>query len=494
MAQSIQEKKSVDMDQSKSVRSVSQGTIDPQESNQLVVHQALEAIGMGRYQWQLLFSCGFGFLVDQMLLISITIIMPNAAKEFAPKYQTLLSASMYAGLFVGAVFCGLLADLLGRKMVWQLSIFGVSIVTMLAASSPNWAAVNVWTALCGLLAGGNLAIDLTVLAESLPRKWDFLLTGLASVWGLGNAITGLIAWPLVVNFCCPNGSSPKTCSRSENMGWRYLDIILGGLCLLMSIARSFALGMHESPKWLVSQGRIEEAVSSLNLISSRNKAEYRVDISHFCEASELPPKRTWFEELISIGELFRGQKKLRLMACLILLWSFVGICYPLYNVFLTYYLQAHGANLGDGSNYQTYRDLAISSVVGIPGPLLSAYLVRFRKLQHQGALLITSCICAIFAGLFTQVRTEAQNVAFSSMVNFWLNALYAVIYAYTPASLETKHRGIGCGMLMACGRLVSISAPFIATFGDVTSGVPLWISTAMYVGMGLLGLALPRLE
>jgi hypothetical protein len=37
-----------------------------------------------------------------------------------------------------------------------------------------------------------VAIDLTVLAENLPRKWDFLLTGLAFTWGLGNAITGLI--------------------------------------------------------------------------------------------------------------------------------------------------------------------------------------------------------------------------------------------------------------------------------------------------------------
>lgn len=106
--------------------------------------------------------------------------------------------------------------------------------------------------------------------------------------------------------------------------------------------------------------------------------------------------------------------------------------YPLYNVFLPYYLEAHGANLGDGSNYQTYRDLAISSVAGIPGPLLSAYFVQLRKVRHQGALFITGCICAIFAGLFTQVRTEPQNIGFSCMVNFWLNAVYAVVYAYAP--------------------------------------------------------------
>jgi hypothetical protein len=58
-------------------------------------------------------------------------------------------------LFVGAIACGLLTDILGRKTVWQLSIFGVSIATLLLASSPNWKAVNVWTALCGLFGGGN---------------------------------------------------------------------------------------------------------------------------------------------------------------------------------------------------------------------------------------------------------------------------------------------------------------------------------------------------
>jgi hypothetical protein len=38
----------------------------------------------------------------------------------------------------------------------------------------------------------KVAIDLTVLAESLPRKWGFLLSALACLWGLGNTLTGLI--------------------------------------------------------------------------------------------------------------------------------------------------------------------------------------------------------------------------------------------------------------------------------------------------------------
>ncbi|KAL4762860.1 uncharacterized protein BDW70DRAFT_149064 [Aspergillus foveolatus] len=313
----------------------------------------------------------------------------EACQSFSPQYQTLLSASLYAGLFT----------------VWQLSIFGVSIVTLLAASSPNWKAVNVWTAL--------LAIDLTVLTESLPKKWSFLFTGLACIWGLGNAITALISWPLVVSFCCPSGASAEMCTRSNNMGWRYIDIVPGSLCLIMSIARS----------WLVARGRTEDAVVALNKINFKNWAEYNADTSQFCcLPDDQISKRTWLEEISSIKELFLGRRNLRLMSCLFLLWAFVGIWY---------------------------------TTLFFP----------------RGTLFLTSCICAVFAGLFTQVRTEAQ----------------------TPLS-QTKHLGVGCGLLMACGRLVSISAPFIATFGDVMSGVPLWVSCAMYVRMGLLGLSLPRLS
>jgi hypothetical protein len=66
MTESIHEKKSEEMNRIKSARSVVQGTVDAHETNQLVVHQAIEAIGMGRYQWGLLCSCGFGFVVDQV--------------------------------------------------------------------------------------------------------------------------------------------------------------------------------------------------------------------------------------------------------------------------------------------------------------------------------------------------------------------------------------------------------------------------------------------
>lgn len=90
-----------------------------------------------------------------MLLCSIALVMPQASKEFDPKYATLLSAVQYAGLGLGAIAFGLLADLTGRRLAWQVSIFAVSIFTAVGAASPTWAALNVFVAIAAFFGGGN---------------------------------------------------------------------------------------------------------------------------------------------------------------------------------------------------------------------------------------------------------------------------------------------------------------------------------------------------
>ncbi|KAH6884854.1 putative sugar transporter [Thelonectria olida] len=468
------------------------GAASEMDYNLKQVEEVIEAIGFGKFQWMLTFSCGFGFLVDQMLLVSISLVTPQASMEFGPKYATLLSASLYAGLLLGAIVLGGLADNLGRRLVWQTSIFAVSIVSMIAAASPNWAALNAFIALLGFFGGGNLAIDLTILAESIPREWTFILSGLASIWGLGNAVSGLIAWPLLVNFGCESGSTPENCSKKDNMGWRYLYITLGGICLVMALVRALVLRSRESPRWLITVGRTQEAVDVLNNISSTNGSNYAATLDQFANAApEHVQVKSIKENLRRAAALFSGPKQARLMACLILMWALIGIAYPLYTIFLPYYLAAHGAEFGESSNYITYRDWTISSIVGIFGPFVSMYMVSSRFFKSKLSMLITGAICAAFSGAFTAVRTPAQNLAFSSMVGFWLNALYAIIYSYTPQALSVHNRGLGNGLLMAVGRLASLSAPFIATFADVTTSAPIWVSCGCYVAIGLVAMVLP---
>ncbi|UNI24496.1 hypothetical protein JDV02_010236 [Purpureocillium takamizusanense] len=164
--------------------------------------------------------------------------------------------------------------------------------------------------------------------------------------------------------------------------------------------------------------------------------------------------------------------------------------YPLYLAFLPYYLAANGAALGNSSNYITYRDFAVSSVVGIIGPAISMYMVSTR-LRSRISIAITAAACVAFAGAFTTVKSEAQNLAFSSMLGLWLNAVYSIIYGYTPQALDVEHRGLGAGLLMSMARISSLSAPFIATFADVRTSAPIWVACGCYGVIGLSALILP---
>lgn len=54
-----------------------------------------------------------------------------------------------------------------------------------------------------------------------------------------------------------------------------------------------------------------------------------------------------------------------------------------------------------------------------------------------------------------------------------------------------ENRGLGNGLLMAVGRLASLTAPFIATYSDVTTSAPIWVAGACFAAIGLIGLVLP---
>lgn len=243
------------------------------------------------------------------------------------------------------------------------------------------------------------------------------------------------------------------------MGWRYLYITLGGLGLVMSIFRSFVLHSQESPKWLAANGRVEEAVVALNSISKSNKSQHRVTHEDFdiiiSPGQTLLAHRDLRRIIQRVVNLFTGPGQLRLMGCLMVVWALIGIwyvvndplpltnltpeiccptltldsSYPLFIIFLPYYLQSHGAQLGTSSSYQTYRDWTVSSVAGIFGPFLGMAMIATPWLKSRRSIAVAALACAAFSGAFTSVKNEAQNLAFSCMINFWLNALYGIVYA-----------------------------------------------------------------
>ena len=108
--------------------------------------------------------------VPQMLAVSVGLVLPQIMKQWDVKYPSMLIAALYAGALVGAVVCGYAVDYVGRKIVWQISLFVVSIFTMIAASSPNFAALAVFIGFQTVGAGGNRKHLVRLLELSTDKR------------------------------------------------------------------------------------------------------------------------------------------------------------------------------------------------------------------------------------------------------------------------------------------------------------------------------------
>lgn len=148
-----------------------------------LVNNAIDEIGFTRYQWKLFVLNGFGYAVDSLILLIQSIIAGQAALEFHPTYANGLTIAVYIGMLVGALFWGLTADIMGRKIAFNVSLIICSVFAIAAGASPNWEVLGLFTCLSAFGGGGNLVLDTAVFLEYLPSYRQWMLTLMACWWG-----------------------------------------------------------------------------------------------------------------------------------------------------------------------------------------------------------------------------------------------------------------------------------------------------------------------
>ena len=270
-------------------------------------------------------------------------------------------------------------------------------------------------------AGGNYILDATNFLEFLPTTHAWLVTFMAVWWAVGYTITGLLAWAFMSNFSCAPDATTKTCTRADNMGWRYLHFTCGALVLVMALARITLIRMVQTPRWLISQNRDEEVIKTLNEISIKAKMPYHLTLEQLqAEGVVLhTEKSVWsaFRIKMHFKGLFQTRKLGWSTTVIFANWFVIGMVSPLYSVFLPFYLASRSANVGDDSNYTTWRDYAINQVAGLFGPVIAAALVESKLIGRRGTLAIGALITMVLQFGYTQITTPAQNLGVSAAIS-----------------------------------------------------------------------------
>ncbi|CAF5098793.1 unnamed protein product [Rotaria magnacalcarata] len=341
--------------------------------------------------------------------------------------------------------------------------------------------------------GGNLILDTAVYLEFLPGKYQWSLTFMAAWWGIGQMVASLVAWPFMAMYSCDN---KHDCTNTNNSGWRYTFYTLGGFVFILSILRVVVIRMKESPKWLLSQNKDAEVVQIIHEIAQEAGKQSSLTLQQLESFGSVRKTSDvkQYQPMIVIRNI-RGLFPNWRMGCSTLLnmssWALIGLAYPLYNVFLPYYLRSRGAIVGDDSIYTTYRNYAITNVCTIFGPMVAGVLVENHYLGRRYTMSIGALLTMTFLFAYTTVRTAAQNLAFACMISFCLNIYYGTLYAYTPEVLPSEYRGTGNAIIVACNRIMGIVAAIVGMYADLSSNVPIYVCAAAFGGLAFISFLFP---
>ena len=461
--------------------------------------QRLDALPWTRKHSKLLGGSGIGWALDAMDvgLISFVIAQLTVVWNVESSELSWVASAGFLGMAIGASVGGLLADRLGRRQVFALTLLIYGIATGVSALSWSIGALVALRFIVGLGLGAELPIASTLVSEFAPaRIRGRIIVILESFWAVGWTAAALIGY-----FVVPQGDD----------GWRWA-LALGALPAVWAIF--VRLKLPESVRFLESKGRAEEAerivvefedAARAKAAASGDGAGGGVDAVGATtvlvpEASTPHPTNgstpdisgadgsDTSEKVSPIATLF-GTALRRRTISLWIVWFCVNFAYCGAFIWLPSLLVAAGYPL-----VRSFEYTLIITLAQLPGYAVSAWLVE--KWGRRVTLAVFLGGSAVSAALFATAGDVTGILVFGSMLSFFNLGAWGALYAVTPELYPTRVRGTGAGWAAGFGRLASILAPLCVPLLSAAGGttLPFVVFAAVFVIAAVAALTLPDLR
>ncbi|HEY7347863.1 MAG TPA: MFS transporter [Ktedonobacterales bacterium] len=374
------------------------------------------------------------------------------------------------GYVVGALILSPLADRFGRRDMLLVTMLLTGIGSVFTAFVNDYTMFIVARTLTGIGIGADLAIVNTYINEVAPRYGRARYTSLIFIM---SSLGALVAVWLGLLLTTPPESFPLGLSFAlageafQGPGWRIMYGIGGALALIGVLLR---FQLPESPRWLISQGRIEDADAVVRRMEAR--ASQRNPLPKAMDELPTPPQIKG----IPYTQIFSNALYLRRTILLFLVW-FIG--------YVTVYSFGAGFTTILASLHYPPPEAGLIVAVGVIGFVISAVFAYFfserleRKLWLPIAAVLTVLggVLVAAAGQFSASSpTAAPVMAFigAMIVFFGFNIWVPMTYSWSTENYPTRARTTGFGLVDGIGHLggsvgLLIIAPLIPGLGAMQS-------------------------
>ena len=223
----------------------------------------LDRLPWGRFHTLVVVALGITWILDGLEVTLAGAISPALKASPQLKFSNadvgLASSAYLAGAVLGALFFGWLTDRLGRKRLFFITLAVYLVATAATALSWNLWSFALFRFFTGAGIGGEYTAINSTIQELVParyRGWtDLVING--SFWigaALGAAGSIVLLDPDLLD---------------PDLGWRLAFLIGAVLGLVIFLMR---LWLPESPRWLMTHGRLDEANTVLDQVEAQFRA------------------------------------------------------------------------------------------------------------------------------------------------------------------------------------------------------------------------------
>src|SRR3954466_5613511 len=412
----------------------------------------LDRLPIGSFHYRIFGLVGAGMFFDGYDLYVAGGVLASAIQtKFSTLPQNLQFISLtFVGMTIGALATGFLGDRFGRRFTYQINLLIFGLASLAAAFAQDMNQLIACRFVQGLGLGAEIVVGYSTLTEFVPpRSRGRWLAFMAFLVVAGFPATALLGYLIIPNF-----------------GWRPMFVIAGVCSLIVWYLRK---NLPESPRWLESQGRADEAEALMRSIETESAG-----------GKTLPPVvvPAYVAPVAAMDML----KPPLLQRLLVGSWVLITINTLIFGfvIFLPQFFLRQGLTITNSLAYTLV--LSAGSLVGCA---VGAYLSD--AVGRRWSIIGASVVTIVSGYIYARFHAGADPAIVLGTGFILIVAIYvqtAILFGvYTPELFPTEIRLRANGICNTLGRGATVVSPFIVGSLMATYQLPgvLWLMIGLVI-------------
>ncbi|XP_054610754.1 organic cation/carnitine transporter 2-like isoform X1 [Dunckerocampus dactyliophorus] len=364
------------------------------------------------------------------------------------------SSTMFVGYLLGSLISGQLSDRFGRKKIIFISLAAQCLSVLLQSFSQSWRMFCIMFLFVGASQISIYVSAFVLGTEVFSKTLRVIFTTLGAFlfYCIGYMMLPWIAYGI--------------------REWRTFLAVLSATSVVYIPLWWF---IPESPRWLITQGRVAEAEAIVRDAARKNKNEAPLVIFRGSELQSPPPGRVY-----TMLDVLRSNNIRCITLMCLVLWMAINVGY--------FGLSLNTSNLSGNP----FINCFLSATAEVPAYIVSTWLLKKcpRRALLSTFLFIGGGVLLLIQ--FIPTTLEYVALALEMTGKFGFTMAFSIVYIYTAELYPTVLRNVGMGMCSSAARIGSITAPYVIYLGSYNKALPYILMGSLTIASSVVNFFLPE--